>query len=167
MPDPQRFLAELEAHKKLLYKVAYTYGASTADQRDLTQEIVLQLWRSFDQFDSRSKFSTWMYRVALNVAISYSRDQQRRSRRSVLMDEAVLETLTVEPDARDVAGNLGELKHLLGQLGQLERALILLFLEGHDHEAIADILGISVSNVGTKLGRIKQRLREQVEDKQP
>ncbi|HZF13259.1 MAG TPA: RNA polymerase sigma factor, partial [Thermoanaerobaculia bacterium] len=79
--QPQdRFLALLDEHKKILYKVAGSYCRNPADREDLVQEMVVQLWRSFDRYDESYRFSTWMYRIALNVAISFYRSESRRSR---------------------------------------------------------------------------------------
>ncbi len=159
--DQPRFLAELEAHKKILYKIAHLYGAGAADRQDLVQEIVVQLWRSSGSFDGRSRFSTWMYRVALNVAISFVRERERRTRRTVPIEEAALEAfVSVAPDE----GTASVLAQLVGRLNELDRALVLLFLEGHAHDAIAEIVGLSVSNVGTRLNRIKQRMRQENQD---
>jgi RNA polymerase sigma factor (sigma-70 family) len=153
----ERFLAELEAHKRILYKVASSYCANATERQELTQEITAQLWRSFPRFDGRSQFSTWMYRVALNVAISFVRDQRRHAGRTVALDEAVLEI-----PAAAVDDNQRLVDELLGRLDELERALIVLYLDGHDHATIGDILGISTSNVATKINRIKQRLQKDV-----
>lgn len=151
------FVAQLTAHRKILFKVARLYCANAADREELTQDIVVQLWRSFARFDGRSTFATWMYRIALNVAISRVRDERRRPSRTVPLDDAVLETARAEQ--QEDAG-FADVAALLGRLDALDRALVLLHLEGHGHDAIAAILGISVSNVGTKLHRLKQRLRQ-------
>lgn len=157
-PDQERFLTLLDEHKKILYKVAASYCRNPEDRRDLEQEIVTQLWRSFDRYDEGYKFSTWMYRIALNVAISFSRSETRRSRRTVPAGESILEIVdtreAAEPDA-----DLQILRRLIAQLDELDRALILLYLDGNRYDTIAEILGISETNVGTKIGRIKQRLR--------
>ena len=160
--DPQeRFLAELEAHKAILYKVAHIYCANASERPDLMQEIVIQLWRSYPAFGGRSAFSTWMYRVALNVAISWMRG--RRHEKNVMsMDDGVLDTTLADEQSRDAPHDLRVfLGQLLGSLGELDRALILLYLEGHDHETIADILGITATNVATKINRIRQRLQQE------
>jgi RNA polymerase sigma-70 factor (ECF subfamily) len=157
-PDQERFLTLLDEHKKILYKVAGSYCRNAEDRRDLEQEIVAQLWRSFDRYDESYRFSTWMYRIALNVAISFYRSETRRSRRTVAADESILEIAdaraTAEPDAE-----LELLRQLIARLDELDRALILLYLDGNRHDTIAEILGISETNVGTKIGRIKARLR--------
>lgn len=160
--DPQdRFLGELEAHKKILYKVARIYCANADDRQDLVQETVVQLWRSYPGFDGRSAFSTWMYRVALNVAISWVRGQ-RRERSHLLLDGAILDETLATEAAADVPPHLRVfLGQVLGGLNELDRALILLYLEGHDHEAIAAILGITATNVATRIHRIKTRLQQE------
>jgi RNA polymerase sigma factor (sigma-70 family) len=156
-PSQERFLALLDEHKKILYKVAGSYSRTPEDRQDLEQEIVAQLWRSFDRYDESYKFSTWMYRIALNVAISFYRGESRRSRSTVSAGESILEI--ADPRATEPDAGLQILRRLIAQLDELDRALILLYLDGNRHDTIAEILGISETNVGTKIGRIKQRLR--------
>lgn len=158
-----RFLAELEAHKKILYKTARLYCENPADRQELMQEIVVQLFRAFPRFDHRSKFATWMYRIALNVAISHSRERRRRTSGATAYasETAVMEATAVEPPPGDKADDISLLNQLLGRLSQLDRALMLLYLEGHDYDSIAEILGLSATNVSTKISRIKQRLRHE------
>lgn len=150
----ERFLLLLEEHKKILFKVAGSYCRNPSDRQDLAQEIVVQLWRSFGRYDDRQRFSTWMYRIALNVAISFYRSESRRTRSLVPAEGFILEIADAEPDE-----NLRLLRQLIDQLDELDRALIILYLDGNRHDTIAEVLGISETNVGTKIGRIKQRLR--------
>lgn len=163
LDSSEPFLAEIENHKKILYKVAYLYCTQAADRQDLIQEILIQLWRSFGRFDGRSKFSTWMYRVALNVAISWRRGQRLPFRDTVPLTDAALENRVMEerPEERSIEVRL-LLGELLQKLGELDRALALLYLEGHDHDTIGEILGISNTNVATRMSRIKQKLRREV-----
>lgn len=156
-PSQERFLALLDEHKKILYKVAGSYSRSPEDRQDLEQEIVAQLWRSFGRYDESYKFSTWMYRIALNVAISSYRSESRRARSTVPAGESVLEI--ADPRAAEPDPELQILRRLIAQLDELDRALILLYLDGNRHDTIAEILGISETNVGTRIGRIKDRLR--------
>ena len=154
-----RFLSLLDEHKKILYKVASSYCRNDADRQDLIQEIAVQLWRSFDRYDERYRFSTWMYRIALNVAISFYRSESRRTRDTVPAEDSILEIA----DARgSLEGdeNLRILQRLISQLDELDRALIILYLDGNRYDTIAEILGISETNVGTKINRIKQKLRD-------
>ena len=155
----ERFLPLLEEHKKILYKVAGSYCRNDADRQDLIQEIAVQLWRSFDRYDERYRFSTWMYRIALNVAISFYRSESRRKRDTVPAEDSILEIA----DARgftEADENLQILQRLIRQLDELDRALIILYLDGNRYDTIAEILGISETNVGTKINRIKQKLRD-------
>ncbi|GLQ98118.1 RNA polymerase sigma factor [Dyella mobilis] len=161
--DPRQFQTLLREHEGIVFKVAGLYAHHNEDRQDLAQEIGLQAWRSFARFDpSKAKFSTWLYRVALNVAISQLRktsgswngkleplDQQHR-------DSIGAEPMP-EPDER-----LTALYAFIGQFDPLNRALILLYLEDKSYAEIAQILGITETNVATKIGRIKQTLRGQM-----
>lgn len=160
LAQQERFLALLEEHKRILYKVANSYCRTPEDRSDLTQEIVVQLWRSFPRFDDRYRFSTWMYRIAMNVAISYYRSESHRHRRIVPMEESVLEiaAITTEPDSDTDIRELYRFIH--DELDELNKALVILYLDGNSHDTIAEILGISATNVGTRVGRIKQKLRQ-------
>ncbi len=162
MPQPareERFVGLLEEHRKILHKVAGAYCRNAEDRRDLVQEMAVQLWRSFDRYDDRYRFLTWMYRIALNVAISFYRRESLRRRHTVPAGEALLEVAAGAPEAGPARDELRLLHRLIGDLNELERALVLLYLDGNRYDTIAEVLGISESNVGTKLGRIKQRLR--------
>jgi RNA polymerase sigma-70 factor (ECF subfamily) len=153
------FLILLDEHKKILYKVASSYCRNTADRQDLVQEMVVQLWRSFDRYDERYRFSTWMYRIALNVAISFYRSEARRSRFHVPAEEHLLEIPAEAPGSAHLDDGLQLLQRSIEQLDELDRALVILYLDENRYDTIAEILGISETNVGTKISRIKQRLR--------
>ncbi len=145
----------------ILYRIAGSYSRNPADRSDLTQEIVLQLWRSFGRFDGRCRFSTWMYRIAMNVGISFSRSESLRLRRTEPADESTFEIAApggTAPETSDGARKLD--RFIQDELDPLNRALVILYLDGNSHETIAEILGISATNVGTRIGRIKQRLRQ-------
>jgi RNA polymerase sigma-70 factor (ECF subfamily) len=154
-----RFLALLDEHKKILYKVAGSYCRNPVDREDLVQEMVVQLWRSFDRYDESQRFSTWMYRIALNVAISFYRSESRRSRHTVPAEASILEIAGASSPGVELDGELRLLQQLIEQQGELDRALLLLYLDGNRHDTIAEILGISETNVGTKIARLKQKLR--------
>jgi RNA polymerase sigma-70 factor (ECF subfamily) len=155
-----QFVALLDEHRKILYKVARSYCRNPADREDLVQEMAVQLWRSFSRYDDRYRFSTWMYRVALNVAISFSRSETRRSRHVVPADDSLLEIAAV-PESAEADEELHLLHSFIGQLDELDRALMLLYLDGNRYDSIAEILGISETNVGTKISRIKEKLRRE------
>ena len=156
-PQQDRFQALVEEHKKILYKVCVSYCKNPIDRDDLAQEILVQLWRSFTRFDGRVRFSTWMYRIALNVAISFYRRERVRTRHVVFGDEHLLE-------AADETASHPEIQLLyqwIGELDPLNKALVLLYLDGNSYREIADVLGISETNIATKISRLKEALRQE------
>lgn len=157
-----RFVELLEGHERILWKVAGSYCRNEADRNDLAQEIAVQLWRSFDRYDERYRFSTWMYRVAMNVAISFVRSEQRRTRDEVPFDEPAVASVPAAPPESD---DVRQLRAFIDDLDPMNKALIILYLDGNDHATIAEILGITTTNVATKVGRIKDRLRRAFETK--
>jgi RNA polymerase sigma-70 factor (ECF subfamily) len=158
--DETEFLALIERHAGIVRKVAMSYSRSAADRHDLEQEIVAQLWKSYSAFDGRRPFATWMYRVALNVAISIARSQRWHEPEPASFDDDAVGTLGNDADETSER-ELGvrELRSFIAGLDELNRALILLYLDEHDYREIADILGISETNVATKISRVKQQLR--------
>lgn len=158
----QRFESLLHEHRKIVFKVAGLYSRSAADRDDLVQEISAQLWRSFANYDeSRAKFSTWMYRIALNVAISQARRWPDADRFEPL-EAHHLETVGGGEAIPEQDERLTALYAFIGRLDPLNRALILLYLEDRNYTEMAEILGISETNVATKISRIKQKLRGQM-----
>lgn len=144
-------------------KIAAMYAVVSEDRRDLEQEICVQAWRSFRRYDeARAKFSTWLYRVALNVAISQLRRRHaERAAPHESLDVRHLETVGAEPvPERDE--RIDVLYACIAQLTPLNRALVLLHLEDRGYAEIAEILGISETNVATKLNRIRHKLRGQM-----
>lgn len=157
----ERFLELLGEHKRILYKVANVYCTQVEDRRDLVQEMVIQLWRSFPRYDERWVFATWMYRVAVNVAISFYRGE-RRHRQGVPLDQVELIDFSA---ADQVMGDeLRLLRELVARLDEFSRALLVLYLEGYSHAEIAALLGTSATNVGTRMNRIRNRLRDEAKE---
>ncbi len=156
MEAPQ-FSDLIRRHAGLIHKIAYAYCRDAADREDVVQEVAVQLWRSCHRYDRRQRETTWVYRIALNVAISFQR-RERRHRAGRLASEEHLITVAAAAEV-EPGEDVELLLRCIAQLGALEKALVLLYLDGNDHTSIADVLGISVSNVGTKLGRIKEKLR--------
>ena len=151
----------LEDYKKLIFKIANSYCQNEEDQKDLTQEIVLQLWRAFPNYDPRYARSTWLYRIALNVSISFYRKQKKGKRIMLPGDSAILDLIDDRKDLKDPpADKIRQLHQFIAQLNSLDKALMILYLEEHSHKEIAHILGISKTNVGTKISRIKKKLRQ-------
>ena len=154
-PEQERFAALIEAHKGIAGKVCRAYCKSPDERADLTQEIVLQAWRSFGSFDaSRCLFSTWLYRVALNTAISSLRKESRRPQTGPLVADVA------SPAAESV--EIQMLYSFIERLDLLNRALVLLYLDGNSHEEIASILGTTATNAATRIGRLKQRMKEEM-----
>lgn len=157
-----QFLGLVESHKGILYKVANAYCKNAEDRKDLTQEIILQLWKSFDNYDERFAHSTWIYRISLNVAISFYRKERSRERISGALTADIFDYSEVivpeQPDSR-----LGILYRIISGLKDLDKGLILLYLEEKSYSEIAEIMGITLTNVATKIGRIKTRLKKEFE----
>ena len=157
--DQQRFETLWREHRGIVLKVAGVYTRHAEERLDLAQEIGAQLWRSFAAFDERkAKFSTWLYRIALNVAISHLRRESGGDGRFEPLDERHLETIAGEP-AAEADERVEALRAFIGELDALNRALILLYLEDRSYAEIAEVLGISATNVATKINRIKHKLR--------
>jgi RNA polymerase sigma factor (sigma-70 family) len=154
----EQFQVLLEEHKKILYKVCNSYCRNRDDREDLAQEITIQLWRSFASFDERCRFSTWMYRIALNVAISFYRRENTRTRYRLSDQEQLLNAIdpaTGPPEEMQI------LYQFIAGLDPLNKALVLLYLDGNSYLEIAGALGISQTNVATKISRLKQTMRQQ------
>lgn len=158
MTKQEQFLSVLETHKGIIYKVASAYCKDGEDRKDLVQEIMVQLWQSFDQYNEQYKHSTWIYRIALNVAISFYRKTTRRKTISEpILYSNLLDIKETEPD--ETESNISLLQNFLAELKELDKALMLLYLEENSHQQIAEILGLSTSNVATKISRIKEQLK--------
>jgi RNA polymerase sigma-70 factor, ECF subfamily len=161
-PDQREaFTRLLEQHAGIIRKVAATYTGNRADRLDLMQEISLQLWKAWPRYAPERPFSTWMYRIALNVAISFLRSATRPHRQTFSLATAELdvpdETATPEIDER-----VAELQRVIADLEPLNRALLLLYLDDRSYREIASILGITETNVATKISRLKERVRKQM-----
>ncbi len=156
----EKFLMVIQNHKKIIYKICHSYCPVAEDRKDLEQEIVLQLWKSFDRYNAQYKLSTWLYRIALNVAISFHRKEKKRRYHANVEDQVIyLTTDWAQQEA--LTENMQLLYQFINQLDAMHRALMILYLDNHSHEEISEILGISESNVGTKISRVKQKLKQQ------
>jgi RNA polymerase sigma factor (sigma-70 family) len=155
----KEFIEMINVHRGIIFKVCHLYGHERDDKEDLFQEIVLQLWKSFASFKKESKLSTWMYRVALNTAISSFRKEVKKPRgQSLTMAELQIADLSSSPAEHDE--HLTLLNQAIQQLTRIEKALIMLYLEEKNYQEIAEVMGISLSNVGVKLNRIKTKLEK-------
>jgi RNA polymerase sigma factor (sigma-70 family) len=152
------FTDMVNAHRGIIFKVCHMYVHDTDDREDLFQEIVFQLWRSFPGFRGEAKPSTWMYRVALNTAISHFRNQSRKPDQRTL---SIAELQIADKDEKQsVNESINLLNDAIQQLSRIEKAIIILYLEEKSYQEISDIMGISHSNVGVKINRIKTKLEK-------
>jgi RNA polymerase sigma-70 factor (ECF subfamily) len=152
------FEALLRSHEGIVFKVANTYCWQADERADLAQEIATQLWRAWPRYDSSRRFSTWMYRIALNVAISYVRKEVRYRHVTVPLD-ATLQDPASSAAPSDLQRRL---QRFIERQAALDRALLLLYLEDKSQREIADILGITPTNVSTKINRLKQKIRAEI-----
>lgn len=157
--EKDTFLSVIEANKGIIYKIANSYCKDPEDRKDLFQEIVSQLWRSFDKYSDQYKYSTWIYRIALNVAISFYRKENRRKAVSSPLSESVFSLMDFD-ETKEMESNLRLLQQFIQELKDLDKALMLLYLEEKSHREIAEIIGITETNVATKIGRIKLLLKQ-------
>lgn len=155
MSVEDKFIEMIKQNEGVIYKITTIYARNGEDQKDLYQEIVAQLWTAFEKFRGEAKVSTWIYRIAINTAITRLRKETKRN--SISIDQAVLAyTQNSDPIWED---KIKLLYHHIGLLNDLQKGIILLFLEDKSYEEIATITGLSPSNVGTRLSRIRQKLR--------
>lgn len=150
----KEFISLVEVHKRIIYKVCYMYASDKENLNDLYQEVVINLWKAFPRFRGECEASTWVYRIGLNTCISFFR--KSKSRPEVVPITVDLEAFA---DDEDKTASLHELYWMINCLGQLERALILLWLEERSYQEMADIIGISKNNVAVKLNRIREKLK--------
>lgn len=159
MDRRETFITAIKANEGLIYKIASVYTDNKEDRKDLVQEIIYNLWKSFDSFNQKSSLSTWMYRVAMNVAIYHLKITKRK-------------VLTVPIDGQDVDFHEAEnndleeklktFRQYVNNLNLLDKGIVMLYLENKSYKEISEIVGISESNVGTKISRIKEKLKKQI-----
>ena len=158
MPDEtaQVFLGLVNANKAIVHKITKMYMDNSEDQKDLFQEIVLQLWKAYPGFKGNSKFSTWMYRVALNTARVFFKKESRKVGQTELHENIDIVDWS---DNHDQEERLAHLYKAVHELNKIEKALIFLFLENQSHKEIAQNLGITEVNARVKLNRTKEKLQ--------
>jgi len=159
MDQQQAFEQFLDTHKQLIVKVAGIYCGDPEQRKDLIQDIILQLWKSFPSYNKAYALSTWMYRIALNVSISFLRKESTRKK--------TYEGLHQQGDLLYYQDPLMEerlqlLHQHMEELKPMEKAMLILHLDGRKHAEIAEILGVSASNVSTKIHRIKALIKSKV-----
>jgi RNA polymerase sigma factor (sigma-70 family) len=158
------FTRLIKDNKGIIYKVCNSYCADRTDRDDLAQDIIYNLWKSFDSFNDRFKFSTWMYRIALNVAISFYRQGKKFKNH-----DSISEGLIVFEESTDgkseFENNLQLLQGFINELKEIDKAIILLYLDDKSHREIAEITGFTETNVATRINRIKDKLRTNFSNK--
>ncbi|MCO6460961.1 MAG: sigma-70 family RNA polymerase sigma factor [Saprospiraceae bacterium] len=154
------FLEVIESHKGILFKVANSYCKSDEDRKDLVQEVIIQLWRSFENYNNQFKLSTWIYRIALNVAISFYRKEKSRKNISNPITSEIF-NFSDPSIPTEKATNLGILYQIISELNDLDKGLILLYLEEKSYKEISEVIGITETNVATKINRIKNKLKKE------
>lgn len=147
-----QFLEMIRKNEGIIFKVASFYTDKEHPISDLYQEVVLNLWKAFPSFRGDSKYSTWIYRIALNTCVSF----YRRSKKNIAYVDISMDV----PEITDNNEQIQELYKLINRLGKIERALVLLYLDDKSYKEIAEITGLTVTNVATKLSRIKDKLKQ-------
>lgn len=153
----QKFLAFIRQYERVIYKVCYLYTTKNASLGDLYQEVVLNLWKAYPNFRQECKVSTWIYRIALNTCISFIRKEKNVPEIVTLTQET---DWLAEEDDDEWKEMIRQLYRMIGRLGQLDKSIILLYLEEKNYDEIAEITGLTVTNVATKLSRIKDKLKK-------
>ena len=144
----------LSKHRGLLFKVLRAYAFNPEDREDLFQEITLQVWRSIPNFKGKSAVTTWLYRIALNTAISWSTKERKHSKQTPIESADHL----IEEKEHDLDERVAWLYEEIKKMNEVDRSITLLLLEGISYKEMAEMLGISESNIGVKIHRIKKEL---------
>jgi len=160
--EKEQFINILKDHKRLLYKVIYLYCRDMDDRKDLEQEIILQLWKSLKNYNQEFKLSTWIYKIALNVAISYYRRDVKRKEKNKPYDETIFQIAAEEDYSHDIVNKRNFLYKFINRLGELNKAIIILYLDEKSYKEISEIIGLTETNVATKINRIKTKLKENI-----
>ena len=156
--DEKRFIDLIDEHQGLIHKVCIMYESNAELRNDLFQEIVLQLWKSFDTFRGEAKITTWMYRIALNTAISGYRKQTRYVKTEDL--DEIHYNISERHSHDDVEEDTQKLQWAIRQLSEIERAMVMMALEEIPYEEIAETIGITQNNVRVRMNRIREKLRK-------
>ncbi len=154
------FIDQITSHERIIHKVCRMYCHSSEDRQDLFQDIVLQLWKAFPKFRKESKISTWIYRIALNTAITRLRKETKKPPTQDI-DHDILQIPT--PGLLLKEEQFNSMMQAVDRLTKVEKAITLLYLEEHSYQEIAQVMGISESNVGYKINRIKHKLRNTIQ----
>jgi RNA polymerase sigma-70 factor (ECF subfamily) len=153
------FIGLLQANKKIIHKVCNLYMQDAAGREDLFQEIVLNAWQGFKNFKQEAKFSTWLYRVALNTAVTFYRKEKRKPATTSLPATDIF--LADEQPDNEAAFNA--MYKAIAGLNNIDKAIVMLYLDDYSYQEIAATIGITANNVAVKMNRIKTKLKETVQ----
>lgn len=156
--DSTQFLQLLKGHQMIIFKVVNSYCSAATEREDLVQEIMLQLWKSYPTYNPRFKPSTWVYRIALNVSISHFRRSSTRTKYLRPLEDRFLDVASTN-SSQEQEEDVQLLQKFIRQLKPLDRALMILYLDGKSQAEISTILELSASNISTKIHRIKKHLK--------
>lgn len=157
----EQFLDVLEKYIGIIIKISGAYAYVRQDREDLIHDIVLELWKSFQRFDGSCKISTWIYRVALNISMNY----KRKKKNAILffsLNDFKEQDISLWLEEQEYSPHLETLYNCIDELNEINKAIILLYLDGNSHDEISEITGISKTNVGTRISRIKEQLKKSV-----
>jgi len=157
----EEFLKMIQDNMGIIFKICNSYCQNKNDREDLAQDIIYHLWKAGNSFNNDHKFSTWMYRVALNVAISFYRKEKKESN-IISLQEHHVHIEENNQGLNEDAEKSKLLQQFINELKELDRALMILYLEAKTYAEISEILGITETNVATKISRIKNRLKEKI-----
>jgi RNA polymerase sigma-70 factor (ECF subfamily) len=153
----EEFVRQVQANQGIIQKICRLYGQTRPDREDLFQEIIVQLWKAVPKFQEQSRFSTWLYRVALNTAIS----DFRKKRRALPVIQTEVASLEIESELIDDKDErLKTLYAAISRLQEIDKAIVMLYLEDKSYDEMEDIVGISASTLRVRMNRIKEKLRE-------
>ncbi len=156
--ESEQFLTVFQENLGIVLKIARAYTSNRQDKEDLINNIALELWKSFKHFNGNAKISTWIYRVALNTSMNYKRKKKKDSLFFSLNDLKKEDNYPWLQE-QDHSPDLDILYQCIEELNEINKAIILLYLDGNSHEEISEITGISKTNVGTRISRIKEQIK--------
>ena len=160
----EQFLRVFEENTGIIIKISRAFAKTSHDREDLINDIAFELWKSFEKFKGGSKISTWIYRVALNTSMNFKRKKKKDSSFLFFQDfkkEDIFPWLIEQ----DNSSESEILYTCIDELNEINKAIILLYLDGNSHDEIAEIMGISKTNVGTRIGRIKEQIKDLINNK--
>jgi RNA polymerase sigma-70 factor, ECF subfamily len=156
----EQFLSIFKDNTGIIIKISRAFSNTSHDREDLINDIALELWKSFKKFKGDSKISTWIYRVALNTSMNYKRKKKKDSLFYSINDfkKDEITPWLVEKE-QESSSELELLYTCIDELNEINKAIILLYLDGNSHDEISEIMGISKTNVGTRISRIKEQIK--------